>query len=227
MEKGVIITSNLEKGGSNMKDFNKMIEEQIRKNNMDAKKQEKQAQETAKEEALDEMAQRADKELRFANKMLELYEKFFLDTTLVSIIENQIKNMTCEEDRYKTFKVSINYNLYRVSKETIELGYGVRKISSIRGMYVSEPDIGETLEISGKDVTDGDMELVSNVLPKWTLLENLDSFYTYSMTEKYNSEGYEYIMFTFTTSLQKLIDMYYVEKERQEERIRLNNGLKK
>ena len=210
-----------------MKDFNKMIEEQIRKNNMDAKKQEEQAQETAKEEALDEMAQRADKELRFANKMLELYEKFFLDTTLVAIIENQIKNMTCEEDRYKTFKVSINYNLYRVSKETIELGYGVRKISSIRGMYVSEPDIGETLEISGKDVTDGDMELVSNVLPKWTLLENLDSFYTYSMTEEYDSEGYEHIIFTFTTSLQKLIDMYYVEKERQEERIRLNNGLKK
>ena len=210
-----------------MKDFNKMIEEQIRKNNMDAKKQEEQAQEAAKEEALDEMAQRADKELRFANKMLELYEKFFLDTTLVAIIENQIKNMTCEEDRYKTFKVSINYNLYRVSKETIELGYGVRKISSIRGMYVSEPDIGETLEISAKGVTDSDMELVSNVLPKWTLLENLDSFYTYSMTEEYNSEGYEYIMFTFTTSLQKLIDMYYVEKERQEERIKLNNGLKK
>lgn len=210
-----------------MKDFNKMIEEQIRKNNMDAKKQEEQAQETAKEEALDEMAQRADKELRFANKMQELYEKFFLDTTLVAIIENQIKNMTCEEDKYKTFKVSINYNLYRVNRENIELGYGVRKISLIRGMYVSEPDIGETLGIWGKDVTDGDMELVSKVLPKWTLLENLDSFYTYSMTEEYDSDGYEYIMFTFTTSLQKLIDMYYVEKERQEERIRLKNGLKK
>lgn len=210
-----------------MKDFNKMIEEQIRKNNMDAKKQEEQAQETAKEEAFDEMAQRADKELRFGNKMLELYEKFFLDTTLVAIIENQIKNMTCEEDRYKTFKVSINYNLYRVSEENIVLGYGIRKNEQISGMYVSEPDIGKTLEISSKDVTDRDMYLVSNVLPKWTLLENLDSFYTYSMTEKYNPEGEKYIMFTFTTSLQKLIDMYYFEKERQEERIRLNNGLKK
>ena len=210
-----------------MKDFNKMIEEQIRKNNMDAKKQEEQAQEAAKEEALDEMAQRADKELRFANKMLELYEKFFLDTTLVAIIENQIKNMTCEEDRYKTFKVSINYNLYRVSEENIVLGYGIRKNEQISGMYVSEPDIGKTLEISSKDVTDRDMYLVSNVLPKWTLLENLDSFYTYSMTEKHNFEGEKYIMFTFTSSLQRLIDMYYVEKERQEERIRLNNNLMK
>lgn len=206
-----------------MKDFNKMIEEQIRKNKIDSKKQEEQA----KEESLDEMVKLADKEKRFAKKMQDLYEKFFLDETLVAIIENQIKNMTCEEDRYKPFKVSINYNLYRVSIQTIELECGIRKKEQIRGMYVTEPDIGETLEISGKDVTDRDMYLVSNVLPKWTLLENLDSFYTYSMTEKYNSQGEEYTMFTFTTSLQRLIDMYYVEKERQEERIRLNNGLKK
>lgn len=206
-----------------MKDFNKMIEEQIRKNKIDAKKQEEQA----KEESLDEMVKLADKEKRFAKKMQELYCKFFLDTTLVAIIENQIKNMTCEEDRYKPFKVSINYNLYRLEDDIIELGYKFRKYSSIRGMYVSEPDIGETLRIGGKDVTDRDMYLVSNVLPKWTLLENLDSFYTYSMTEKCNSEGEEYTMFTFTTTLQRLIDMYYDEKQRQEERIKLNNGLKK
>lgn len=207
-----------------MKDFNKMIEEQIKKN----KKEEEEQKEQAKEESLDELLKRADKEKRFDEKMQELYAKFFLDTTLVAIIENQIKNMTCDEDRYKPFKVSINYNLYRVNREMIELGYGNRKISSIRGMFVSEPDIGETLGIKGKDVTDRDMYLVSNVLPKWTLLENLDSFYTYNMTEKKDFEGEKYTMFTFTSSLQKLIDMYYAEKQREEDRIRLsNNSMKK
>lgn len=204
-----------------MKDFNKMIEEQIKKN--------KTAEEKAVAIELIDEQSASDDEINADKKMEELYYKFFVNTTLVKIIENQIKTITCEEDRYKPFDVSINYHLYRVNTEMYDLWFKkYRKFSSIRGMAVSEPPIGETLDgISGKDVSDGDMYLVCDVLPKWILLHNQLSFDTWNLSKKCDCNNEEYTTLSFTSSLQRLIDMYYAEKQREEEKNRLNNPSKK
>ena len=88
-----------------MKDFKKMIEEQIKKTKTAEEK-------TVAIELIDEQSVSDDEINNSYEKMEELYYKFFVDTTLVKIIENQIKTITCEEDMYKPFNVSINYYLY-------------------------------------------------------------------------------------------------------------------
>lgn len=200
-----------------MRDFNKMIEEQISK----AKKDEKEN--VFAIDLIDENTA-SDDEKKVNEKMEDLYYKFFIDTTLVKIIENQIKNITCEEDRNKGFEVSINFYLYRVNREMYDLLLRKnRKFLSIRGMAVSEPNIGETLDINGKDISDRDMYLVANALPKWILLHNQLSFDSWNLNENYDSYGEKYLTLTFTSSLQKLIDMYYAEKQREEEKNKINN----
>ena len=76
--------------------------------------------------------------------MEELYYKFFVDETLVKIIENQIENITCGEDRYKTFEVTIHYNLYRVNSQMHDLWLKRNRIfSPICGSLTAIPLIDE------------------------------------------------------------------------------------
>lgn len=206
-----------------MKDFNKMIEEQILK----PKKEKSVKEKTVALDLIDEQ-KASDEEKKFNEKMEELYYKFFIDETLVKIIENQIENITCGEDRHKTFEVTIHYNLYRVNSQMHDLWLKRNRLfSSIRGIAVSEPHIGETLNISGKNISDRDMGLVCKVLPKWILLHNQLSFDTWNLGEKLDIDGERYTTLSFTSSLQKLIDMYYAEKQREAEKISSNNHSKK
>lgn len=210
-----------------MKDFKKMIEEQIKKTKTAEEK-------TVAIELIDEQSVSDDEINNSYEKMEELYYKFFVDTTLVKIIENQIKTITCEEDMYKPFNVSINYYLYIVNTEMYDLYLKKnKKFSSVRGIAVSEPLIGETLDgISSKDVSGRDMYLVCNFLPEWILLHIKFlpfqlSFDTCNLSKKYDCDIEEYTTLSFTSSLQRLIDMYYAEKQREEDKNRLNNHSKK
>lgn len=207
-----------------MIDFNKMIEEQISK----AKKDEKE-----KVFAIDLIDEHTatDEEKEANKKMEELYYKFFVDTTLVKIIENQIKNITCEDDINRNFEVSIYFQLF---SEIFDLYNNKNKnVSSIVSMSISKPNIGRTIDVNWDEISDRDMYLIYNILPKWIILHNHLYFDNWNLLGKNDSIVHDdemdnvyiekYLNLSFTINLQRLIDMYYAEKQREEKKEKINN----
>ena len=104
-----------------------------------------------------------------------------------------------------------------------------RKVISSVNISVTEPSIGNSININWKEITKEDMYLIYKVLPKWIILHNHLSFDAWYLNELYDDvihdDGMDdiyiekYLNLSFTSSLSKLINMYYAEKQREEDMI--------
>lgn len=201
-----------------MKDFYKMIEDKIKQNIKT------EGENILSFDFIDEKTA-SDKEKELNKKIEDLYFKFFIDTTLVKIIENQIMKINSVEDINKNFKVIINFQYFG---ETFNIyNDNDRKVISSVNISVTEPSIGNSININWNEITKEDMYLIYKVLPKWIILHNHLSFDAWHLNELYDDiihdDGMDdiyiekYLNLSFTSSLSKLINMYYAEKQREED----------
>ena len=191
-----------------MKDFYKMIEDKIKQNIKT------EGENILSFDFIDEKTA-SDKEKELNKKIEDLYFKFFIDTTLVKIIENQIMKINSVEDINKNFKVIINFQYFG---ETFNIyNDNDRKLISSVNISVTEPSIGNTININCNEITKEDMYLIYKVLPKWIILHNHLSFDAWHLNELYDDiihdDGMDdiyienYLNLSFTSSLSKLINM--------------------
>jgi len=154
-------------------------------------------------------------------KMDILYHEFFIKRALNMIINYQTNRIASEEDMKKQFDVSINFNISPITTERNAKTCIYH--THYMGIYIKKPEIGFTLNDIFNDGFFGwdgeysptEWEIVKYALPKWIVLKNLSGFDSWNINEEYDIfEEKKTLTLSFTSSLQKLIEMYEEEKQK-------------